>query len=158
MTPHVKPSWDEYFMGIMEAASKRASCSRGRSAAILVKDNRIVSTGYVGAPVGLEDCDSIGHLLLEVYDGHGGSKTHCVRTTHAEANAIAHAAKHGIATNGATMYCRMEPCRDCAKLLINAGIKRVVAQRRYQAADYTREAFSKVGITLDVLEDEVQKY
>lgn len=155
---HERPDWDEYFMEIMETVAKRANCDRGRSAAVIVKDRRIVSTGYVGAPAGLPTCDEIGHLIKVAYDERGGEHKHCVRTTHAETNAIAQAAKHGTSIDGATVYCRMTPCLDCTKLLINAGIVRVVCQRRYHADHDSMRFLAEAGVELVVLQDEHQEY
>jgi dCMP deaminase len=88
----------------------------------------------------------------------GSTTTHCVRTVHAEQNAICQAAKRGISIDGATLYCRMTPCRTCAMLIINCGIKRVVAQRRYQDSKDSIEMFKQAGIELEHIYDEVQKY
>ncbi|MCD6547700.1 MAG: cytidine/deoxycytidylate deaminase family protein [Nanoarchaeota archaeon] len=153
-----RPSWDEYFMQIVDAVAKRATCDRGRSGAIIVKDKQILSTGYVGAPSGLPHCDDVGHLLMKHIDEDGKESMHCVRTTHAEQNAIVQAAKHGVAINGATLYCTMEPCLACAKMIINAGIKRVVCKKRYHAGKLTREFFKQAGVKLEVLQDEVMEY
>ncbi len=153
-----RPSWDEYFMQIVDAVAQRATCDRGKSGAVIVKDKQILSTGYVGAPAGLPHCDEVGHLMMKYIDDSGKESMHCVRTTHAEQNAIVQAAKHGIAINGGTIYCTMEPCLTCAKMIINAGIKRVVAKKRYHAAQLTREFFKQAGVKLEVLNDEVMKY
>ena len=121
---YTRPDWDEYFTEIMRTVGRRGSCDRGRSGCLIVKDKRVIATGYVGAPAGLPNCDEIGHLMKTVYDKDGGEREHCVRTTHAEANALAQCAKYGVSCDGATIYCKMEPCLDCTKLLINAGIKK----------------------------------
>ncbi len=153
-----RPSWDEYFIGIMHAVADRATCDRGKAAAIIVKNNRILSTGYVGAPAGLPHCDEVGHLLQDVINEDGSVSKHCVRTTHAEQNAIVQAARHGVSIDGSTLYVKMEPCFTCAKMIINAGIKRVVAEYRYHRAQLTREFFKKAGVELVVLNDSVLKY
>jgi dCMP deaminase len=155
---HKRPSWDEYFMEIMFTVGKRGNCDRGRSGAVLVKDRRVIATGYVGAPAGLNTCDQVGHLIKVAYDERGGQHQHCVRTTHAEANAIAQAARHGTSCDGATVYCKMEPCLDCAKLLINAGVKRVVADKHYHAGHDSRELLRNAGVQLDILHDEEEQY
>ncbi len=152
-----RPDWDEYFFGIMEAVSRRATCDRGKSGAILVKNKQIIATGYVGAPKGLPHCDHAGHLYGEVLR-EGKVHLHCIRTTHAEMNAIVQAAKSGVSTEGATIYCKMEPCLDCCKAIINAGIKRVVALKKYHGAQNSREFFKQAGVKLDVMIDEVQEY
>lgn len=153
-----RPTWDEYFMRLTEEVARRATCDRGRCGCVVVKDKRIVATGYVGSPPGLPHCDDVGHLLKTVADDDGTVREHCVRTTHAEQNAICQAARHGISLAGATLYCTMEPCRVCAMLLISVGIQRVVARRRYHAGQETREMFRAAGIELVVLEDKVEEY
>jgi dCMP deaminase len=155
---HSRPDWDEYFMGISREVATRATCDRGRNGCVIVKDKRIVATGYVGAPAGLKHCDEEGHLMKEVYDKSGQVTKHCVRTTHAEQNAIAQAAKFGVSVDGGTLYTKMEPCLDCAKLLINAGIKRIVANKRYHAGELSRQFLKEAGVELVVLTDEVEKY
>ncbi|MEK7096585.1 MAG: cytidine/deoxycytidylate deaminase family protein [Patescibacteria group bacterium] len=153
-----RPSWDEYFMEVMEAISKRATCDRGRSGCVIAKDNQIVATGYVGSAAGDDHCDQVGHMYQKKVNPDGSITEHCVRTIHAEQNAICQAARRGISINGATVYCRMEPCPVCAKMMINSGIKRVVAQKRYHAAGETRRVFAKCEVVLEVVEDEVMKY
>jgi dCMP deaminase len=125
---------------------------------VIVVDRRIVATGYVGAPAGLRTCDEVGHLIKVVYDERGGEHKHCVRTTHAETNAIAQAARHGTSIEGGTIYTRMVPCLDCTKLLINAGIERVVCQRRYHADHDSLDFLRDAGVELVVLHDEQQTY
>ena len=142
----------------METVAKRATCDRGRSGCVIVRDRRIVSTGYVGSPPGLPHCDDVGHLMKEVIDEDGTVRKHCVRTIHAEQNAICQAARYGTSLEGTTLYCKMEPCRVCAMLIISAGIKKVVAKRKYHAAHETREMFKEAGVELLVLEDKTEDY
>ena len=151
-------SWDEYFVEIMNTVATRATCDRGRSGCIIVRDKRIISTGYVGSPPGLPHCDEIGHLMKEVIDEDGTVRKHCVRTIHAEQNAICQAARHGISIEGATLYCKMEPCRVCAMLIISSGIKKVVALKKYHAAEETRLMFQDANVEMVVLEDQVETY
>ena len=153
-----RPSWDEYFLELTETVAKRATCDRGRSGCAIAKDNRILTTGYVGSPPGLDHCDDIGHLMKQVIDDDGETRSHCMRTIHAEQNAICQAARHGISLAGATLYCKMEPCRVCAMMIISVGIMRVVARRRYHAAQETREMFKTAGIELHVVEDVTESY
>lgn len=153
-----RPSWDEYFLKLMQEVGKRATCDRGRSGCIITKDKRLLCTGYVGSPPGLPHCDEVGHLMKKVVDEDGTIRQHCVRTIHAEQNAIMQAAKYGISIEGATIYTRMEPCRVCAMLIISAGIKRVVCERRYHAGQETREMFQKAGVNLIVINDELEAY
>ena len=151
-------SWDEYFLELMESVSKRATCDRGRSGCVVVKEKRIICTGYVGSPPGLPHCDDVGHLMKEVIDEDGTVRNHCVRTIHAEQNAICQAAKHGIPLEGATLYCSMEPCRVCAMLIINTGIVKVVARKKYHAAQETRDMFKQAGVDLVVIEQKTESY
>lgn len=158
MTEYERPDWDEYFMNICTEVGKRATCDRGRSGAVIVKNKRIISTGYVGSPKGLPHCDEEGHLLKKSFDEKGELTQNCIRTTHAEQNAIVQAALHGISTDSATLYCKMEPCFTCAKMIINAGIRRVVCEKRYHDAGLTREFFRQAGVELVVLNDDVEEY
>lgn len=155
---HSRPSWDEYFIGVSREVAKRATCDRGKSGSVIVKDKRILTTGYVGSPIGMEHCDEAGHQMHSVVNADGSISQHCIRTTHAEQNAIAQAARYGISIDGGTLYCKMEPCHVCAKIIVNAGIKRVVCEKRYHAAQFSRELFRKAGVQLDVLYDEVERY
>mgnify|MGYP006086330913 CR=1 FL=1 len=154
----MRPSWDSYFVELMQTIGKRATCDRGRSGCIIVKDKQIISTGYVGSPAGLAHCDDVGHLMKKVVDDDGTERMHCMRTIHAEQNAICQAAKHGTSLQGATLYCKMEPCRVCAMLIISCGIIRVVSEKRYHAAQESRDMFKAAGVILDVIEDEEEQY
>ncbi|MEM7819536.1 MAG: cytidine/deoxycytidylate deaminase family protein [Candidatus Aenigmatarchaeota archaeon] len=153
-----RPSWDEYFLGIVNEVAKRATCDRGRAGCIIVKDKRILATGYVGSPSGLPHCDEVGHMMKKVIHENGEVTQHCVRTIHAEQNAICQAARFGISLDGATLYCKMVPCFTCAKMIINAGIKRVVCEKRYHADKDTIEIFKQADIKLDIKEDVIEKY
>jgi dCMP deaminase len=153
-----RPSWDEYFCEMVVTVGKRGSCDRGRSGAVIVVDRHIVATGYVGAPAGCATCDEVGHLMKTAYDERGGEHQHCIRTTHAEANAIAQAAKKGTPIEGGTVYCTMTPCLDCTKLLINAGIKRVVALKRYHADHDSTKMLQEAGVELVIVDNRVEQY
>lgn len=153
-----RPSWDEYFMELANAAAKRATCDRGRSGCVIVKNKQVLVTGYVGSPIGLPHCDEVGHLFKKTYHEDGSITTHCVRTVHAEQNAICQAARRGIALDGATLYCRMTPCRTCAMLIINCGIKRVVCQQKYHAGEESEQMFKEAGISIEFFNEEVLKY
>jgi len=153
-----RPSWDDYFMEVCDAISKRATCDRGKSGCVIAKGNQILVTGYVGAPAGLPHCDEAGHQLKTMVHEDGRSTTHCVRTVHAEQNAICQAAKRGIPIDGATLYCRMTPCRTCAMLIINCGIARVVCQRRYHDPADSEAMLAAAGVGLEYVFDEVQGY
>ena len=150
--------WDEYFLGIMDAVSKRGTCDRGYAASVIVKDRRILATGYAGAPSGLPHCDELGHEISEVLNEDGTTSKHCIRTTHAEMNAVAQAAKFGTVIDGSTLYINMEPCYVCAKVLINAGIKRIVCRKLYHRAGRSREVLKQTSIPLEVIESVVESY
>ncbi len=153
-----RPNWDRYFLDLCEAVSKRATCDRGRSGCVIVKDKRIMTTGYVGAPSGLPHCDEAGHDMRKVLDDNSNVTQHCVRTLHAEQNAIIQAARFGIPLEDATLYCKMTPCRTCAMMIINAGIKRVVCEKRYHADEDTKQMLKQARVELIVLNDKVEKY
>jgi dCMP deaminase len=154
----VRPNWDRYFLDLCEAISKRATCDRGKCGSVIVKDKRIMTTGYVGAPAGLLHCDEEGHDMRKVFNTDGTITQHCVRTLHAEQNAIIQAARFGIPLEGATLYCKMTPCRTCAMMIINAGIKRVVCEKHYHADADTIEYFKQANIELIIMNNEVEQY
>ncbi len=155
-------NWDEYFLEIMESVGKRGTCDRGMSGSIAVKNKHILATGYVGSPSGLPHCSEDGHMLVNTEYSQvkedGTLTEHCVRTTHAEQNVICQAAKFGISLENATLYTKMEPCFICAKMIINAGIKRVVCLKKYQAAENTRKFFKQAGVELVVINNETENY
>lgn len=153
-----RPSWDDYFLDLVDHVAARATCDRGRSGCVVVRDKRIVCTGYVGSPSGLPHCDEAGHLIKRMVDEDGTIRQHCVRTVHAEQNAICQAARYGLSLAGTTLYCSMEPCRVCAMLIASAGIARVVAKRRYHAGQDSREILARAGVELEVVEDAVARY
>ena len=153
-----RPSWDEYFMEVCNAIAKRATCDRGRSGCVIARDHQILATGYVGAPAGLPHCDEAGHQLKKLIHEDGTVTQHCVRTVHAEQNAICQAAKRGVAIAGATVYCRMTPCRTCAMMLINCGIVRIVCERRYHDAAESEEMLKAAGVELEYVNDEIEQY
>jgi dCMP deaminase len=153
-----RPSWDEYFIKIMEMVGSRGSCDRGRSGCVITRENRIIATGYVGSPIGLPHCDEVGHEMHTIIHEDGTQTRHCIRTTHAEQNAICEAARMGIPLFGATLYCTMTPCYTCAKMIINCGIKRVVSARGYHASARSKEIFQEAGIDFSVLDDQETKY
>lgn len=157
-TGHKRPSWDEYFLDMVEIIGSRGTCDRGRSGCVIVKDKRILSTGYVGSPVGLPHCDEVGHEMHTVKQEDGTESRHCIRTAHAEQNAINNAARVGIAIEGSTMYCKMIPCYKCGQSILNSGIVRVVALKDYHGASRTKEILMEAGIEYTILgEMEVYK-
>ncbi len=125
-----RPTWDEYFMKITLLVAERSTCLRRKVGAVIVKDKRIVSTGYNGAPKGLKHCLEIGCLRDEMGVPSGERHELC-RGAHAEQNAIIQAAGSGTSMDGATMYCTDSPCSTCTKMIINSGIRRLVLGKKY---------------------------
>ena len=119
----MRPDWDSYFMKIAHAVSERSTCDRAEVGCVLVLEKRILTTGFNGSPAGQDHCDESGHLMV---DGH------CVRTIHAETNAIIQAALHGVSTRDAMCYVTHFPCINCTKALINAGIDRIIYSVSYR--------------------------
>jgi dCMP deaminase len=155
---HIRPSWDEYFIEIANTVAKRATCDRGRSGCVIARGKQLLVTGYVGSPNGMAHCDDVGHQMKKTIHEDGTVTTHCVRTVHAEQNAICQAAKLGIALEGSTLYCRMTPCRTCAMLIINCGIKRVVCEKKYHTGKETEEMFKLARVKLEFMNEEILKY
>jgi len=157
-TDYIRPTWDEYFIEVMEAVSKRVTSERGRSGCVIVKDQHIVAKDSVGSAQADDHSDDVGHLFQKRLNSDGTTSNHCVRTIHAEQNAICQAAKKGASIDGGTLYCRMTPCAVCAKMIISCGIKRVVAQRKYHDGKHSEDLFLKCGVKLEYVFDEVQEY
>lgn len=155
---YLRPSWDEYFMKITEMVGSRGSCDRGRAGCVITRDNRIIATGYVGSPIGLSHCDEVGHEMHTVTHEDGATSRHCIRTTHAEQNAICEAARMGIAINDGTLYCKMTPCYTCAKMVINAGIKKVVCAEDYHASARSKVIFKEAKIDFQLLSNQTTTY
>jgi len=152
MSPIDRPSIDEYFMEIASVVAKRSTCLRNHVGALFVKNKRILSTGYNGAPSGLDHCDVVGCARENVASG-----THheLCRAVHAEQNAIIQAALHGISIEGATLYCTHQPCILCAKMMINARVMKVVYQQSYPdgtALDFLEQA----GIDVERVNDKIR--
>jgi len=120
-----RPNWDEYFIKITQNVAERATCVKRKVGAIIVKDNRILSTGYNGAPKGFKHCEEVGCLRKQM-NLPSGERHELCRGLHAEQNAIVQAAVYGTKIEGASMYCNYQPCVICAKMMINAGIKNLV--------------------------------
>lgn len=154
----LRPSWDEYFIEMANTVSKRATCDRGKSGCVIVRDRQLLVSGYVGSPAGFPHCDEVGHQMKKITHEDGVITDHCMRTIHAEQNAICQAAKLGISIAGATIYTRMTPCRTCAMLIINCGLKRVVCERKYHAGGESEKMFADAGVMLDYKYDELQQY
>ncbi len=141
-----RPSWDEYFQTITRDVAERSTCIRRHVGAIIVKDKRILATGYNGAPTGLEHCLTRG-CLREQLGIPSGQKHELCRGTHAEQNAVIQAARHGVPIDGATVYCTNQPCIVCAKILINAGIVEIVYENSYPD-ELSEEMLDEAGIVL----------
>jgi dCMP deaminase len=135
----MRPDWDTYFMKIAQDVAARSTCDRAFVGAVLVLEKRILTTGFNGSPAGLPHCDEVGHLMV------GG---HCVRTIHAEANSIIQAALHGVSTKGSTCYVTHLPCLSCGKMLINAGIVRIVYDNHYRVDDNLLEFLRMTHVDL----------
>lgn len=157
MTTH-RPSWDEYFIQMTDIIGSRGTCDRGKSGCVIVKDKRILTTGYVGSPIGLPHCDEAGHQMHTVTQEDGTQSHHCIRTAHAEQNAINNAARSGVAIEGGTLYCKMTPCYKCAQSIINAGIIKVIAMKDYHAGKMTKEILKQADVELIILDETVEVY
>ena len=155
---YVRPSWDDYFLEIPNTVAKRATCDRGRSGCVIARNKQILVSGYVGSPIGLPHCDEVGHQFKKTIHEDGSITNHCVRTVHAEQNAMCQAAKLGISLEGSTLYCRMTPCRVCAMLIINCGIKRVVCEKKYHAGGESEIMFRDAKVELEFKHEDVMKY
>lgn len=126
--PFNRETWDNYFMSIADMVASRATCDRKKVGAVIVVNKVIVSTGFNGSPRGMPHCDDVGHELKEM-----GGRQSCVRTVHGEANALVQAARTGARVEGGTVYTTASPCYDCLKLIINAGIQRIVCKEFYDS-------------------------
>ena len=142
-----RPTWDVYFMDIADLVSRRSTCLRRSVGAVLVRDRRVLATGYNGAPSGLHHCLDVG-CLREQLGVPSGERHELCRGLHAEQNAIIQAALHGVSVNGSTLYCTNQPCIICAKMIINAGIVTIVIKDGYRdklAEDILQEAGIEVS-------------
>ena len=182
-------SWDDYFVELTDFVSRRATCDRKHVGAVLVKDNRIIATGYNGSIPGEPHCSdpekyfeedlsvikpdlrhypaerysvaewqsmqqnrTIGMSyfppVVEKHGGHDIENDHCIRTVHAEVNVIAQAARLGIATEGTTLYCNTQPCWDCFKVIVSAGVKEIVYKDKYKSNPRVEECAARQKIKL----------
>lgn len=143
-----RPDWDKYFMEITELVATRTTCLRRSVGAVIVKENRILSTGYNGAPAGLEHCLEIG-CMREKMNIPSGERQELCRGIHAEQNAIVQAARFGVSLLDATIYITTQPCITCAKLIINVGIKRVIYKNPYPD-NMALSFFAEAGVEVEV--------
>ena len=141
-----RPSWHEYFMGITDLVAGSATCTRRKVGAVLVKEKRILCSGYNGAPANVPHCKETG-CLREQLNVPSGEKHELCRGVHAEQNAIIQAAFHGISVNGSVLYCTNQPCSICAKMIINAGIKIVYFREGYHDS-LSLEMFDQAKVDL----------
>lgn len=143
-----RPTWDEYFMEMAELTAKRSTCSRRNVGAVIVRDNRAVATGYNGAPRGLAHCEELGGCLREKLGVPSGQRHELCRALHAEQNAIISAASMGNAIEGGTIYITHQPCVICAKMIVNAGIKRIVVREGYPD-ELSQEILDEAGLKVE---------
>ena len=153
MSDKSRPGWDKYFMDIALVAASRSNCSRRHVAAVLVRDRRIISTGYNGTPRGVRNCSDGGcpRCNSNTPSGHGLGDCLC---SHAEENSIVQAAYHGISVKGSTLYTTFSPCLTCAKMIINAGIVEVVYHKRYSIDDVSTALLKEAGVIVRPLEED----
>jgi len=145
-----RKSWDRYFMDICRLVSERSTCLRRHVGAVLVRDKRMLCTGYNGAPAGMKHC-AAGGCLRDVLGIAPGERIEICRGIHAEQNALVQAAAFGIKVSGATLYCTHEPCITCGKMLLNSGIRDFVVAERYPD-DFGRKLLEEAGVKVKVLE------
>jgi len=146
----VRPDWDEYFMKVAKLVATRSTCLRRQVGAVAVREKRILATGYNGAPIGLKHCEELGCLRKRLGIPSGERQELC-RAVHAEQNVIIQAAKLGISLDNATLYITHFPCYTCAKLLINAGIKRIVYEEDYPD-EFAKRILEEAKITTEKLQ------
>ncbi|MEW6081609.1 MAG: dCMP deaminase family protein [Bacillota bacterium] len=152
MTSDQRPGWDEYFMEVAQVVAKRSTCLRRHVGAIIVKDKRILATGYNGAPSGMAHCLEVG-CLRERLQIPSGERQELCRGLHGEQNAIIQASLYGFSVEGATLYTTTEPCITCAKMIINAGLRRVVYMKEYPDT-LARQMLQEAGVECSRIERE----
>lgn len=150
-----RPGWDEYFLNIAKLVSRRSTCLRRQVGALIVKNRRILTTGYNGTPTGITHCEVTG-CLREKFKVPSGERHELCRGLHAEQNAIIQAALYGVNIEGGTLYCTNQPCSICAKMLINAGIKEIVMESGYPD-QMARNFFEEADIEVRALKRSKKK-
>ena len=150
--PRKRPSWDQYFMDIAQMVAARSNCSRRQVAAVLVRDCRIISTGYNGTPRGIRNCSDGGCPRCSSNTPSGTGLSECL-CSHAEENSIVQAACYGIAVKGATLYTTYSPCLQCAKMIINAGISEVIYYQHYTIDDVSLALLREAGVVVRPLDE-----
>jgi dCMP deaminase len=149
--PSERPTWDEYFMGIARLTAERSTCLRRKVGAVIVQDRHIVATGYNGAPRGIAHCAERGGCLREELGIPSGERHELCRALHAEQNAIIQAATFGNSIEGGTIYITHQPCIICAKMIINAGIRKIIVDQAYPD-DYAVEILREAGLKIVTME------
>lgn len=147
-----RPDWDQYFMDIAQVVAVRGNCSRRQVAAVIVKDRRIISTGYNGTPRGIKNCFEGGCPRCSSNTPSGHDLGSCV-CSHAEENSIVQAAYHGISVKDATLYTTFSPCLQCSKMIINSGIKEVVYHEEYTIANQAFDLLREAGVIVRALDE-----
>ena len=150
-----RPSWDEYFLEIANIVAKRSTCLRRSVGAVIIKDKRILTTGYNGPPSGLKHCDEVGCIRDQMKIPHGERHELC-RGLHAEQNAIIQASLHGVSIKDSSMYCTHQPCVICTKMIINAGIRKVVFIHGYPD-DLSIKFLNEAGVEIIKQQDVLSK-
>lgn len=150
----MRKPWENYFMDIAHVVAARSTCDRKHVGALIVLDNRIIATGYNGSIPGAPHCDDVGHDLVQSMDADGKLAPNCVRTVHAEVNAVAQAARVGIPCMGATIYVNTFPCWTCMKVVVTAGVRRIVFDAEYRIDARVERAAMDAGVSLKKLEVE----
>lgn len=148
-----RPDWDNYFMQLAQVAARRSNCCRRQVAAVIVRENRVISTGYNGTPRGIKNCCDGGCPRCNS-DAKSGTRLDECLCSHAEENAIVQAACHGIAVKSATLYTTFSPCLQCAKMIINSGLEEVVYHQRYSIDDTARKLLQTAGVIIRALREE----
>ena len=155
---YIRPTRDEYFMEVAKTVAQRATCDRDRSWCVIAKNKQILCTWYVWSPAGLPHCDEVGHQFKQMTHEDGSVTNHCVRTIHAEQNAICQAAKLGIAVEWATLYCKITPCKTCTMLIINCWIRKVVCEKKYHVRKESEEMLQQAGIEILYFDESIEAY
>ena len=152
-----RPGWDEYFMKFAEMTAERSTCLRRQVGAVIVKDKHVIATGYNGAPRGIAHCEELGGCLREQLGVPSGERHELCRALHAEQNAIIQAATLGQSIEDGTIYITHQPCVICAKMIINAGIKKIIVREGYPD-QLSVDMLAEAGLKIVMLEDEVHDY
>lgn len=151
-----RPGWDEYFIEMAKLTQKRSTCIRRQVGAVIVKDNRVMATGYNGAPAGITHCEDRGGCLRQKLNVPSGERHELCMALHAEQNAIVQAAHLGQSIAGGTIYVTHQPCVICAKMIINAGIKRIVVEQGYPDK-LAREILDESGLEIEMIDDILER-